>query len=158
MINQYVKFNVHSSYAKQVIVLKVADNPGIPGKTGISADALGEDNRHPPKFWLWPKKVTQGVWQNRWGGPVEDKKVVSMCVYPHVWCFQSAIFLAALKCWMCVQNFHQKLVNLQECKLHVSSLKQRKNPFNNVATQWAKILITVQIPTTMILDMKLHNF
>ena len=25
MINLYVKFNVHSSYAKQVIVLKVAD-------------------------------------------------------------------------------------------------------------------------------------
>ena len=27
MINMYVKFNVHSSYAKQVTVLKVADRP-----------------------------------------------------------------------------------------------------------------------------------
>ena len=26
MINLYVKFNVHSSYAKQVIVVKVADS------------------------------------------------------------------------------------------------------------------------------------
>ena len=42
MINLYVKFNVHCSYAEQVIVLKVAD-----GRT---------DGRHPPKFWLRPKK------------------------------------------------------------------------------------------------------
>ena len=32
MINLYVKFNVHSSYAKQVIALKVADRrTGAPG-------------------------------------------------------------------------------------------------------------------------------
>ena len=46
MINLYVKFNVHSSYVKQVIVLK----------SGGQTDAPGDDNRHPPKFWLRPKK------------------------------------------------------------------------------------------------------
>ena len=51
MINLYVKFNVPSSYAKQVIVLKVADR---------RTDAPGDDNRHPPKFWLRPKK-THGI-------------------------------------------------------------------------------------------------
>ena len=51
MINLHVKFNVHSSYAKQVIVLKVAD-----GRTDGRTDAPGDDNRHPPKFWLKPKK------------------------------------------------------------------------------------------------------
>ena len=49
MINLYVKFNVHSSYAKQVIVLKVAD---------IRTDAPGDDNRQQPKFWQRPKKQT----------------------------------------------------------------------------------------------------
>ena len=39
MINLYVEFNVHSSYAKQIIVLKVADR---------RTDAPGVDNRHPP--------------------------------------------------------------------------------------------------------------
>ena len=42
-----MKFNVHSSYAKQVIVLKVADR-----RTDGRTDAPGDDNRHPPKFWL----------------------------------------------------------------------------------------------------------
>ena len=46
MINLYVKFNVHSSYAKQVIVLKVVDR---------RTDASGDNNRHPLKFWLRPK-------------------------------------------------------------------------------------------------------
>ena len=46
MISLYVKFNVHSSYAKQVIVLKVADR---------RTDTSGDDNRHQPKFWLRPK-------------------------------------------------------------------------------------------------------
>ena len=46
MINLYVKFNVHSTHAKQVIVLKVADR-----RTGKPFD-----NRHTPKFWLRPKK------------------------------------------------------------------------------------------------------
>ena len=46
MINLYVKFNVHSSYAKQVIVLKVADR---------RTDASGDNNRHQLKFWLRPK-------------------------------------------------------------------------------------------------------
>ena len=50
MINLYVKFNVHSSYAKQVIVLKVADR-----RTDQRTDAPGDDNRHPPKLWLSPK-------------------------------------------------------------------------------------------------------
>ena len=50
MINLYVKFNVHSSYVKQVIVLKSG------GQTGERKDAPGDDNRHPPKFWLRPKK------------------------------------------------------------------------------------------------------
>ena len=50
MINLYVKFNVHSSYVKQVIVLKSG------GQTGGRTDAPGYDNRHPPKFWLRPKK------------------------------------------------------------------------------------------------------
>ena len=48
MINLYVKFNVHCSYAEQVVVLKVADR---------RTDAPGDDNRHPPKFWLRPKKL-----------------------------------------------------------------------------------------------------
>ena len=38
MINLYVKFNVHSIYAKQVTVLKVTDR------------RTDDDNRHPPKF------------------------------------------------------------------------------------------------------------
>ena len=44
-----MKLNVHFSYAKQVIVLKVADRraKGRPG----------DDNRHPPKFWLRPEKT-----------------------------------------------------------------------------------------------------
>ena len=50
MINLYVKFNVHSSYVKQVIVLKSG------GQTDGRTDAPGDDNRHPPKFWLRPKK------------------------------------------------------------------------------------------------------
>ena len=45
MINLYVKFNVHSSYVKQVIVLKSG------GQTDGRTDAPGDDNRHPP-----PKK------------------------------------------------------------------------------------------------------
>ena len=53
MINLYVKFNVHSSYAKQVIVLKVADR-----RTDGRTDAPGDDNRHPPKFWLMPKNAS----------------------------------------------------------------------------------------------------
>ena len=56
MINLYVKFNVHSSYAKQVIVLKVADRQ-TDGRTDGRTDAPGDDNRHPPKFWLRPKKL-----------------------------------------------------------------------------------------------------
>ena len=57
MINLYVKFNVHSSYAKQVIVLKVVDR---------RTDASGDDNRHPPKFWLRPKKPIglHGLYKN----------------------------------------------------------------------------------------------
>ena len=51
MINLCVKFSVHSSYAKQVIVLKVADR-----RTDGRTDAPGDDNRHPPKLWLRPKK------------------------------------------------------------------------------------------------------
>ena len=43
MINLYMKFNV----------LKVADRR-IDGRNG-RADAPGDDNRHPPKFWLRPK-------------------------------------------------------------------------------------------------------
>ena len=54
MINHYVKFNVHSSYAEQVIVLKVADRR-TDGRTDGRTDAPGDDNRHPPKFWLRPK-------------------------------------------------------------------------------------------------------
>ena len=38
MINLYVKFNVHSSYAKQVIVLKVADR-----RANERTDAPGDD-------------------------------------------------------------------------------------------------------------------
>ena len=34
MINLYVKFNVHSSYAKQVIVLKVATDGRTDGRAG----------------------------------------------------------------------------------------------------------------------------
>ena len=46
LISLYVKFSVHSSYAEQVIVLKVADR---------RTDAPDDDNRHPPKFGLRPK-------------------------------------------------------------------------------------------------------
>ena len=50
MINLYVKFNVHSSYAEQVISAK----SGV--QTDGRTDAPGGNNRHPPKFWLRPKK------------------------------------------------------------------------------------------------------
>ena len=50
MINLYVKFIVHSSYVKQVIVLKSG------GQTDGQTDAPGYDNRHPQKFWQRPKK------------------------------------------------------------------------------------------------------
>ena len=53
MNNLYVKFNEHSSYAKQVIVLKVADRQAdgrTDGRTDGRPDAPGDDNRHPPKF------------------------------------------------------------------------------------------------------------
>ena len=53
MINLYMKFNEHSSYAKQVIVLKGG------GQTDGRTRAPGDDNRHPPKFWLRPKKLMQ---------------------------------------------------------------------------------------------------
>ena len=43
MINLYVKFNVYSNYAKQVIVLKLADR--------------SRDGRHLPKFWPRPKNA-----------------------------------------------------------------------------------------------------
>ena len=48
MINQtlYVKFDVHSTYAKHVIVLKVADR-----RTDRRTDQPDDDNRHPPKYW-----------------------------------------------------------------------------------------------------------
>ena len=49
----YVKFNVHSSYVKQVIVLKVADR---------RTDAPGDNKRHPPKFWLRPKNCSTSVY------------------------------------------------------------------------------------------------
>ena len=54
MINLYVKFNVHSSYVKQVIVLKSGGQ--TEGRMDGRTDAPGDDNRHPPKFWLRPKK------------------------------------------------------------------------------------------------------
>ena len=50
MINLYVMFKVHSTYAKQVIELKVADR-----RTDGEADGqttLMTTYRHPPKFWL----------------------------------------------------------------------------------------------------------
>ena len=50
MINLYVKFNVHSSYAKQVIVLKVGSR-----QTDGRTDAPGDDNKHLPSFWLRPR-------------------------------------------------------------------------------------------------------
>ena len=53
MINLYVKFNVHSSYAKQVIVLKVVDR-----RTDRAPGDPDDNNGHPPKFWLRPKKLT----------------------------------------------------------------------------------------------------
>ena len=45
MINLYVKFNVHSSYAKQVIVLKVADR-----RADGQSDAPSDDNRQHKKL------------------------------------------------------------------------------------------------------------
>ena len=53
-INLYVKFNVHSSYAKQVIVLKSGGQTDR--RTYGRTDAPGDDNRHPPKFWPRPNK------------------------------------------------------------------------------------------------------
>ena len=49
MVDLYVKFNVHSTYANQVKMRKVADGQAD-GRTDVPADA----NRHPPKFWLRP--------------------------------------------------------------------------------------------------------
>ena len=62
MINLYVKFNVHSSYVKQVIVLKSGGQTDgrTDGRTDERTDAPGDDNRHPPKFWLRPKKRYEG--------------------------------------------------------------------------------------------------
>ena len=57
MINLYVKLNVHSSYAKLVIVLKVADRR-TDGRTDGRTDAPGDDKGHPSKFWLRPKNET----------------------------------------------------------------------------------------------------
>ena len=54
MINLYVKFIVHCSYAEQVIVLKVVDR-----RTEGRTVTPGDDNRHPPKFWLRPKNLVQ---------------------------------------------------------------------------------------------------
>ena len=51
MINLYVKFNVYSSYTKQVIVLKVGDS-----RTDKRTYAPGDDNSHPPNFCLRTKK------------------------------------------------------------------------------------------------------
>ena len=51
IINLYVKFNVHSTYVKQVIVLEVLDR-----QTGAPDDDNKHD-KHPPKFWLRPKSV-----------------------------------------------------------------------------------------------------
>ena len=48
MNNLYVKLNLHCSYTKQVIVLKVADR---------RTDVPGDDNRHPPTFWLRTNKT-----------------------------------------------------------------------------------------------------
>ena len=59
MFNLYVKFNVHSIYAKQVIVLKVADrrtDGRTDGWMDGRTDTPGDDNTHPPKLWLRPKK------------------------------------------------------------------------------------------------------
>ena len=53
MITLYVKFNVHSSYAKKLIVLKWRTDRW----TGGRMEAPGDDNRHPPKFWLRPNKT-----------------------------------------------------------------------------------------------------
>ena len=50
MINLYVKFNVHSTFTKQVIVLKVADRR-------MDGRASDDYNRHQPNFWLRHKKT-----------------------------------------------------------------------------------------------------
>ena len=47
MINLYVKFNLYSSYGKQVTVLKVADRR--------TEAAPGDNDRYPPKLWPKPK-------------------------------------------------------------------------------------------------------
>ena len=65
MINLYVKFNVHSSYVKQVIVLKSG------GQTDGRTDAPGDDKRHPPKFWLRPKNGHQRSALNFFVGAVD---------------------------------------------------------------------------------------
>ena len=49
MINLYVKFIVHCRLHAEEVMLKVADRRAK-GRTG------GDNNRHPPKFWLGPKK------------------------------------------------------------------------------------------------------
>ena len=56
IINLYVKFNVYCSYAEQVIELEVADR-----RTDGRTNAPGDDNGHPPKFWLRPKNYTRTV-------------------------------------------------------------------------------------------------
>ena len=55
MINQNIKFNVHSTYVKEVIMLKVADRRTDGWMDGQS-NVPDADNRHPPKFWQRPKK------------------------------------------------------------------------------------------------------
>ena len=50
MINLYVKFNVHSSYAKQVIVLKVADRLRDGRARLVTTIGIRQN------FWLRPDK------------------------------------------------------------------------------------------------------
>ena len=52
MINLYVKFNVHSSYAKQI---SAKSGGQTDGRTDGRTDTPGDDNRHPSKLRLRPK-------------------------------------------------------------------------------------------------------
>ena len=49
---------MHSSYANQAIVLKVADR-----RTDRRTDTPGDENRYPPKFWLRAKKPRARLWE-----------------------------------------------------------------------------------------------
>ena len=116
MINLYVKFNVHFSYAKQVLVLKVADE---------RTDAPDDDNRHPPKFWLRPKNPGSGLRHVCHIGERERKTSASVYV---------ALNLHLSK--LAVQTMHQRGLCVLYDREHLDNT-------NSIIKHWEQIGVVV---------------